>query len=261
MFKKLAVVTSAFALAVASVPMFAAFEAHVINVTARIENALFVHPESISFGTVFPQEYLERGTFVTFSESFSETDQTRVSTVHYVIKQKPKPRDGFLQEVGVTVARDYCHLNLPTTPYDSSDTVWTTYLEKCYPSLCPYLSKTPDNHPVANDYGVPAFHDPELATSVARGKIKKTGTDVGDTWIIDLPVPCFKGACAQDWADFVRSHNPAADPNDYMLPPELEHEVFGCDLWFEVTAIDNLTQNGVDPLPSPTPEPTPEPVP
>jgi len=37
-----------------------AYEAHVINVTAHIENALSVTPEEMIFGTVFPQEYLER---------------------------------------------------------------------------------------------------------------------------------------------------------------------------------------------------------
>ncbi len=37
-----------------------AFEAHVINVTAKIENALSVTPDEIEFGTVFPQEQLDR---------------------------------------------------------------------------------------------------------------------------------------------------------------------------------------------------------
>src|SRR3990172_4450063 len=74
-------------------PLFAAFEAHVINVTAQIENALFVHPESREFGTVFPQEYRKLGFFITFSDSFSATNQRRVSRIDYVIKQKPKCAD------------------------------------------------------------------------------------------------------------------------------------------------------------------------
>src|SRR3989338_9268449 len=90
--KKLLLLIGAVAIALATVPMFAAFEAHVINVTAEIESALFIHPESRDFGTVFPQEYRELGVFVSFSESFSATNQTRVGTVEYVIKQKPKPR-------------------------------------------------------------------------------------------------------------------------------------------------------------------------
>src|SRR3989338_1424568 len=95
----------------ALVPMFAAFEAHVVNVTARIENALFVHPQSIEYGTVFPQEHLLSDFFITFSESFSTTNQTRVGKVDYVIKQKPKPREAYVVQVGVEAARDWCHLN------------------------------------------------------------------------------------------------------------------------------------------------------
>src|SRR3990167_10259574 len=99
--KKLLFGLAAAGTALAMVPLFAAFEAHVINVTAKIENALFVHPESIEYGTVFPQEHLLSDFFITFSRSFSETAQNRVGKVDYVIKQKPKPRASFVQQVGV----------------------------------------------------------------------------------------------------------------------------------------------------------------
>ena len=52
--KKIFLGLGALALAIAVVPMFAAFEAHVINVTASIENALYVPLKEIKFGTVFP---------------------------------------------------------------------------------------------------------------------------------------------------------------------------------------------------------------
>jgi hypothetical protein len=222
-----------------AIPLFAAFEAHVINVTARIENALFVHPAARNFGTVFPQEYRQQGIFVSFSESFSEEDQTRVGTVEYQIKQKPKPRQTYIDEVGIITAREWCHDNYPQTPFDIGNQIWRTYLANCHPSLCPYLSKHPDFNPApGNDSGsIPAFHDPFATSSVAFGKINKFGIDVGDTWIIDLAVPCFQGQCAQDWDDFVNEINPQVDPDDYVLPNALEHDVFGCDLWFEVTDI------------------------
>lgn len=243
--RKLILGFSSFAAVLVMLPMFAAFEAHVINVTATIENALYVHPQSRNFGTVFPQEYLAQGIFVTFSNSFSESTQTRVGTVEYVIKQKPKPLPSYVAQVGVDVARQWCHDNYPTTPFDPNASAWQGYLSKCYPSLCPYLSKHPevDENPLVsgnqtNDGpAIPAFHDPFNPTSVAKGKINKFGIDVGDTWLIDLAVPCFKGQCAQDWPSFVHSLNPSADPKAYILPNELEHEVFGCDLWFEVTNI------------------------
>lgn len=226
-------------------PLLAAFEAHVINVTATIENALFVHPQSLEYGTVFPQEHLDSSFFITFSNSFSETNQRRVGKVDYVIKQKPKPRETFVQQVGPEAARDYCHLNSPTNVGDPND----PYYAKCYPNLCPYLSKEPDNIPstgpnALNDHGLPPFHNPE--TEHATGTLAKFGTststtignDPSDNWTVDLAVPCFAGYCAQDWPDFVKKLNPAVtDPTQYELPAALEHQVFGCDLWVEVTKI------------------------
>jgi hypothetical protein len=234
--KKLILGLLSVALVLAVMPLFAAFEAHVINVTARIENALFVHPESLDYGTVFPQEHLNTSFFVNFSESFSETEQTRVGTIEYVIKQKPKPR------VDTPENRQFCHDNEPANPADPQD----PYYETCYPLLCPYLSKHPDSIPSTgpnanNDTEIPPFHDPADESSWALGKLVKfpnIDNDPADTWTIDLAVPCFEEACAQDWDNFVLGLNPdAGDPAQYQLPPTLESEIFGCDLWVEVTDI------------------------
>ena len=86
--KKIFLGLGALALAVALVPMFAAFEAHVINVTAQIENALSVPVTPITFGTVFPQEHLNRPLEIALSDSFMTED--RVDDVEYIIRQKPK---------------------------------------------------------------------------------------------------------------------------------------------------------------------------
>ena len=233
-------------------PMFAAFEAHVVNVTATIENALQVHPQSIRFGTVFPQEHLFSDFFIAFSQSFSTTDQLRVGTVEYVIKQKPMPKPERVAALGgKEAARDWCHANAPVNPGDVND----PYYVNCYPSICPYVSKHPDNIPGTgqpnrppgpsdnNDVGLPPFHNPE--TDFAYGKIVKfinpnntIGSDTSDNWTVDLAVPCFKGQCAQDWPAFVRRLNPNATNTEiYKLPQGLEHQVFGCDLWVEVTDI------------------------
>jgi len=238
--KKILLGIASLGAALALLPMFAAFEAHVVNVTARIENALYVHPQSIQYGTVFPQEHLLSDFQITFSQSFSEDSQTRVGKVDYVIKQKPKPREAFVAQVGIEAARDWCHLHDPANVGDPND----PYYVSCYPNLCPYLSKTPDGVPATgpnanNDIGLPPFHDPD--TQFAYGtivKIPNIGRDSSDNWTIDLAVPCFKGQCAQDWADFVHQLNPSVtNPEQYQLPQGLEHQVFGCDLWTEVTRI------------------------
>jgi len=206
-----------------SVAAFSAFEAHIINVTAHIENALrVIAPEEMTFGTVFPQEKMEELFLITTSDSFCAPDQTRVTSIDYKIVQKPKPIWPIpenceltgLQEVTLDEARVYCHQ-------------YSEDLECCYPSLCPYLSKTiidPDPEPYT-DYGVPAFHDPDDPSSIATGTIDKF-EDPEDFWLIDLDVPCFEGMCAQDWTH-----------QGWELDPALESEIFGCDLWVEVTGI------------------------
>src|SRR3989338_5397950 len=86
--KKILMGLAAAGTAIAMVPLFAAFEAHVINVTARIENALQVSTELITFGTVFPQEELDQQFEVELSDSFMT--ERRVDDVQYFIRQKPK---------------------------------------------------------------------------------------------------------------------------------------------------------------------------
>jgi hypothetical protein len=87
--KKILLTLAAVAAIIAGVAGMSAFEAHVINVTAHIENALRVDAEAIEFGTVFPQEYTERTMAVGLSESFLQQD--RINDVEYKIVQKPKP--------------------------------------------------------------------------------------------------------------------------------------------------------------------------
>ena len=220
---------------IGGVAAFSAYEAHVINVTAHIENALKITPASgeLDFGTVFPQEYLEERIWITTSESFCEEDQRRVLAIDYKIVQKPKPiwpipaTCDYSADPDVTIEdmRTYCHDNPEN-------------LMCCYPSLCPYLSKTPayEDDPPYTDYGVLAFHDPSDPLSIAKGTIHKD-FDLSDEWIIDLAVPCFEGYCSQDWPAFIASHNPDADPSLYEAIGDPEGTDFGCDLWVEVTDI------------------------
>lgn len=234
----------AMALVAASVPMFAAFEAHVINVTARIENALTVDTTPINYGTVFPQEKLDKLVRVALSQSFR--DEPRVDDIDYVIKQKPKC--GRVVPNTDPVAYDDFK---PTVGHDTQTGAFICpdgYVP--LPLLCPYLSKhevTTDGIVSENDSaGIGAFHgdtshwglDDAQATAVT-GHLAKSQQDFDDEWNIDLKVPCFQGECAQDWATFVRteSGNPNIDPAKYVQPKTREHQIFGCDLWLEVFGV------------------------
>lgn len=199
---------------IGGVAVMSAYEAHVINVTAHIENALTVNTSEILFGTVFPQEKLFENITIALSSSFLAED--RVDDVDYFIRQKPKPRpeavDTYFQG-NIDEARHWCYEN-----WGEADP--EIYFENCYYNLCPYLSKHSEDE---NDGDLDAFH--EMGVDVF-GHLAKSEQDIEDVWTIDLDVPCFQGMCAQDWTH-----------QGWELPAELESEVFGCDLWIEVTNI------------------------
>jgi hypothetical protein len=179
-----------------------AFEAHVINVTAKIENALNVTPEEITYGTVFPQEQLKKNFTVALSQSFLEQD--RVDTVNYVIKKKSKPRHDVASFPGGVSGHVYCLNNHPTDPGNPNDPYYTY----CYPNLCDRINT-------------------ELFGASSSIGFLITATS-SDFWKVNLKVPCFEEMCDQ-----------AYDPDIYGNPldPRLEHEIFGCDLWVEVKSV------------------------
>ena len=249
MLRKIVLGMGAAGVSLAMLPLLAAFEAHVVNVTARIENALNVPVREITFGTVFPQEKLDQFFNVSLSQSFQEAD--RVDDVDYFIRQKPK-----------------CGLPIPNTDpveYSAFGQVTEGIVEEekefyckddgyvLLPLLCPYLSKhevsedgTAPNGENDEQPGISAFHGPitveDWTLNVAKewdvqGHLAKAQNDLSDRWNIDLKVPCFGGNCAQDWAQFVADNdgNNDADPDAYIQPIENEHELFGCDLWLEVS--------------------------
>jgi hypothetical protein len=253
---KIALTFGAFATALAMLPMFAAFEAHVINVTARIENALEVPIEHLDFGTVFPQEWLGKPLAIRLSQSF--IDEGRVDDVDYFIRQKPKcgvtTLDGQTLVVGSTQTGHVMVGDNPDTPNITED--WwvdcgeapvnfdsSTHMYGVLPMLCPYISKHPDNQP-ENDDSLDSFHKPfvirddgTIVWNDTRGHLAKSQQDIEDNWIIDLAVPCFGGHCAQDWKSWVASVNPTADASQFVQDIKNEHKVFGCDLWVEVSGI------------------------
>jgi uncharacterized protein YegL len=263
---------AAMAVGVAVLPLFAAFEAHVINVTAKIENALNVPLGYLDFGTVFPQEHLDKPLDIVLSQSF--LDEDRVDDVSYIIRQKPKCAITNLDGTSFdsTLSQDgKSHLYTGTGHVQVGDNPATEVVETSWidcgpaprqlaenekwgvlPMLCPYVSKHPDGKDdngstdtvgAKNDGHMNSFHKPwsiienKIVWNDTQGHLAKSQDDTQDKWTIDLAVPCFGGYCAQDWADFVHGINKDANPADYTQPIANEHKIFGCDLWVEVTGI------------------------
>jgi len=226
--KKIIAVVAMVSVVTLSAAMFAAFEAHVVNVTAHIENALAVNPQEIEFGKVFPQEYLEDTFTIGLSKSFMNEDQTRVKDVQYKIVSKPKCK--------IIKPCDDCPTYAPVG-YATHECPEGYAVMK---DLCAFLSKMPID-PETGDIGVPSyFHNlggddnycEEPANLVAEGHMEKcldSSTDCGegdieDCWTVDLKVPPVDGYIAQDWPLSCADWTVAENNVDY-----------GCDLWIEVT--------------------------
>lgn len=234
-----------------AIPLFSAFEAHVINVTAKIENALSVPVDPIDFGTVFPQEELDQTITIDLSSSFMAEDNA--DDVNYIIRQKPKC--AWVDETGQQIWGETKSAHVTENgkfvcpESDDQGTPPTDYTWQQLPLLCRYLSKHDlDLDDQNDDEGLDAFHEIGAVVNGSwvwndvRGKLAKSQNDISDSWNIDLKVPCFEGGCAQDWESYVQGINPEADPALFIEPADNEGKIFGCDLWVEVTGVSRVEQ-------------------
>lgn len=94
--KKLFAVCAGIGGAIIVAPVFFAFEAHVVNVTAAIEHALDVPALSITFGTVFPQEKLDKTFGIALSDSFLEEPIGTQFASGVVASSQGRRKDGTL---------------------------------------------------------------------------------------------------------------------------------------------------------------------
>ena len=214
-----------------SASMFAAFEAHIINVTAHIENGLAIDPDPIDFGTVFPQEYLEKTFEISLSDSFLK--ERRVDDIKYVIKQKLKPCP-VIEEGNETIPADETCVPDTANETPENPTGWH------YLSLCPYLSKNnteSDGEESQNDTSHPSYFVPEqpevpahcaMPGPDATGILSKKIGDTADSWTIDLKVPPIDGFVGQDWPESCVASGYFVNSNNVT---------YGCDLWIEASEI------------------------
>lgn len=233
--KKIFLTFGALGMALAVMPIFAAFEAHVVNVTATIENALSVPIETqgLTFGEIFPEEIASTTFSMGLSSSFLDKNNTNANEVDYVIRQKPKcglPNPG---------SNPTTYSQFAQVTENASGTFACPERYVPLPLLCPFLSKHPvyATSSIQNDGSLDAFHGPLTGWNASTSAefqvpgILLSNGDATDTWNIDLHAPCFQGSCAQD--NIV--------PANYQVSSTLEHQEFGCDLWIEVTNITSTS--------------------
>ncbi len=92
--KKVLLVLAALMLVSSGVAAVSAYEAHVINVKAHVENAMEVRATAIDFGTVFPEEWWIKEFTLGTSNSFCAGTQQRVTKIDYSIWVEWKPIPG-----------------------------------------------------------------------------------------------------------------------------------------------------------------------
>jgi hypothetical protein len=228
--KKKLILTGALLVAISlGIVGMSAFEAHVVNVTAKIENAMLVPQElgGLNFGTVFPEEVAYKNIDIQLSQSF--LDEPRVDDVEYMIRQKPKCG------VPVSNTNPQEYSSFPQVTEDAQGNFICPDGSVPLPLLCPYLSKYElDEAGATTTNGIAAFHGPLTGWTMTDtmayqqiGRLSKQDGKISASWLIDLHAPCFKGECAQD----------NVVPLAYQADPKIEHQMFGCDLWVEVTNI------------------------
>lgn len=184
----------------------------ILNVAACIDNTnIKVDPNSLDFGKVFPQEYLEKNFIISLSKSFLGDNKSE--GIQYSILQKPKcwnnnslhPKYAEVDEKTGKCPCGYSKMN----------------------DLCQFLSETTGD---ANDTSKPSYFNsqtdscPSTPPIAASGILTKNGQDTSDNWIVDFKVPPIAGFVAQDWP----KNCPTVAKND---------QNYGCDLWVQVTDI------------------------
>lgn len=169
-----------------------------------------------------------------YLDDVSLVSQSRVNTVTYQIRQKPKC---------VSTAEASVH---PQVTENQAGVFACPEGSTIMPLLCPYLSKHElDANGNKTGNGINAFHglpDPWTEATTEATQVNGTLSAPGATstsWNIDLKTPCFKGQCAQDWDSFVKTNSGSStiDSALYMADPTKEHTQFGCDLWVEINGI------------------------
>ena len=81
--KKAILIVAALLLVVSGVAAVSAYEGHLVNIKAHVENAIGVETYELDFGVSFPQEQRQEDLTWGLSESFLDDTQDRVSSLTY----------------------------------------------------------------------------------------------------------------------------------------------------------------------------------
>jgi len=235
--KKILSILAALVIVVSSVAAVSAYEAHLINVKAHVENALSVTKKHVDFDTVFPEEWLKEEFTVQTSTSFCAPDQLRVTWVDYAIFAEWKP----------IVGNEFAWWD-PIEQMWMSDTDFYNWMGYFTYVGIDAANKTPQaaggnlvlvGNPPAGEPGSSAkwvMDAPALIHKVSTGG----PMNMSDLITVALDVPVFEGY-VNDLTDPEPKPSGLDDPT-YVIPAEMpgfnpDGMDFGLDLTIQVTYI------------------------
>jgi hypothetical protein len=93
--KKVILIISALVMVLSGVAAVSAYEAHTVNITAKVENAITMGLTDYDFGTVFPEEWLYTHGSVGLSQSaIDEVELQELNSVDVTVYASWKPGTG-----------------------------------------------------------------------------------------------------------------------------------------------------------------------
>ena len=229
--KKAILVVAALLMVVSGIAAVSAYEAHLINVTAHVENALTVDTAAIDFGTVFPQEWLIKDRVIALSTS-----------ANAILGES----EGDLLDVDYTVWAEYKVETVGTPPlyyFWMGEWLWVGI-----DSLDPVTDLTGWNQvgvepditfdPDADPWAAP---DPMAVATTCTGTLN--AGNKSDTLRVMLLAPCFHGDYNAD-TDVKPAWWPEPETAEWpLLPQGLDADVgvdMGLDLKIQVTDIGRV---------------------
>jgi hypothetical protein len=150
----------------------AAFEGHLVDVRAHVENALWVDPYELNYGNYsFPQESLDEYLCIGLTQSFLNNNQTRLCDVKYVLFWEPKPIAGH-------------------DPVPGQQEICDPDGDGNFTPIAPFiLMTTADGSDGPVTAGSPGWA--QVPGAVAFGTLDKCLPDNCDTWGLKFDVPVF----------------------------------------------------------------------
>jgi hypothetical protein len=220
--KKVILIVFALVLVATGLIGASAFEAHMVDVRAHVENALWVDPYEIDYGNVsLPEITYDEIVCVGLSKSFQDLNQTKFCDVYYAMFWEEKPIAGHLP---VWPQTEICD---PDGDGNFTE-IWPYILVDPSPGDGLFPPSYPDT-----DWRFYA----EQAGAFAWGTLNRINNqDLCDQWTLKFQAPAFEGF-----------HNPTTDPKPgYGVIPIGEYclveEWVGCDdcpyRWVEVPHAD-----------------------